>query len=115
MKFAALAGLVASASALDFIGCHGANFGNEEEERRESDCIFRKLSGGGEYLTKPEMVGALDKYCQWYAEQNGEHYTWNECLPMADKYEAWLVNNYGHDGELTQSEFFHAYMAVKTW
>jgi len=62
MKFATVA-LIATASARDAFGCHGSDWGNEVEERAESNCIFNKIGHGGKDLTKAEMTSALFAFC----------------------------------------------------
>jgi len=63
MKFATVA-LIATASARDAFGCHGSDWGNEVEERAESDCIYGVIGHhGGKDLTKVEIKGALFQYC----------------------------------------------------
>ena len=98
MKFFVLAALAATASALDFIGCPGANWGDEEAMRRESDCIFHKLGPHNGELEKPALVRALYGYCEW--REDNTHKAM--CHSLAEQYEAALVARFGSHDELDE-------------
>merc|ERR1712070_1013987 len=108
MKFA-IATLIASVSALDFIGCYGADWGDVKGMHRESDCIFRKLSGGEHELRGKVFDEALDKYCHWLKPQATEE----QCAMFAESKVRMLVNAFGSDGGMDQEQFYNAYHYVK--
>lgn len=109
MKFA-VAALVATASALDFIGCQGADWGNSQEMHTESDCIFHKLAGPGQKeLHGKVLVDLLEKYCHW----RNPNIRLSQCDTMAQAKEKFLIGTFGHDGEINQAQFYRAYYAVK--
>ena len=109
MKFLALSALAATASALDFVGCPGANWGDEKAMRRESDCIFHKLGPHDGELNKPTLTKALYDYCEW--RENDTHKSL--CHTLARQYEFDLVSRFGSHGELDEEQFWHVYYYIK--
>merc|ERR1712166_372324 len=108
MKFA-IAALVSAISALDFIGCEGADWGDMPAMKEEAHCIFHKAAHGHKEMNAAEGTAALDKWCHWkYPTASAA-----KCKGGAIKGDELLNSHFGHNNEIDEKEFYQAYLYVK--